>query len=202
MCAARSGAGTSYVVRELALTMAGTGRSVLIADMDISRCDQYARFAADGAALSGPYDASYGTAPFWQVSPAIAGSDGQTTFGALYQCPSLGVSVTSFLWQNLRQGQSVNIARAPDYWSALRGAYNAVIIDVPALDRSDCGNTVFAYADSNVLIAPGSDAPDNHMAFGAITAAGGTCAGVIFNSLPQANAAAPPRPTIRPGDSQ
>ncbi len=177
------------MARELALTMAGAGNATLLVNMDITRCDQYVRFAsAEGqaayGAITGPYDACYGASPFWHVSPVLAGAGAQAGFGALYQCRSRNLSLTTFSWQAVKDGQSVQIARAPDYWQVLRGHYNAVIIDVPASDRSGSGETVFGYADACVLVTSASSAPDNHVALSAIAAAGGTCAGAIINQVP------------------
>ena len=189
VCAARSGAGTSYVARELALAMAAGGASVLIADMDIGKCDQTEAlcFGQSGQAygpVQGPYDATYGVQPFWQVTPTAAGSDTQSRFGALYQLPQRNLTVTGFLWENVRDGQTVQITRAPQYWDALRNRYHAIFIDVPAPDRSDAGATVFGYADSTVLVTPSTQDFDNQTVLGIVASAGGTCAGVIVNTVP------------------
>ncbi len=189
VCGARSGVGTSYVARELALAMAGGGATVLLADMDISKCDQTAALCSVSAqsvygAAQGPYDATYGAAPYWQVTPVATGEGAQSSFGALYQLPQRNISVTGFLWDNVKDGQTVQITRAPDYWTALRRHYHATVIDVPAPDRSDSGATVYGFADSTVLVTASVKDFENQKALGLVAQAGGSCAGVIVNTVP------------------
>jgi len=189
VCAGRSGVGTSYVARELALAMAGKGASVMLADMDIGQCTQTAHlcFGQNKSVygpVQGPYDATYGVQPFWQVTPTAAGSESQSRFGALYQLPQRKLTVTGFLWDAVKDGQTVQITHSAEYWEALRNHYHAIFIDVPAPDRSEAGATVFGYADSTVLVTPSTKDFDNQTALQHILGAGGTCAGVIVNTVP------------------
>lgn len=204
IAASRSGAGTSYVARELALEFAKSGYVTLLVDMDISKQSHYPYFSGPEAsevfgALSGPYDGAYDAEPFWRVTPsqvANADDDGgaQSAHMAVYQCPQSGFAVTNFLWDTLAQGQSVNIAHASEYWNRLRDAYDMIVVDVPALDRSDVGRCVFGDANGVILVTPEVNAFDNQVTISAASEVGGRCIGAIMNTPPvsQLSRTAPP----------
>jgi len=190
VAASRSGVGTSYVARELALEFAKAGHVTLLVDMDISKPSQYPYFSSPEAAeifgaLSGPYDAAYDEHPFWQVTPSLTVGDAAPAHMALYQCVQSGFAVTTFLWNTLSAGQTVQLAAATDYWNRLRDAYDMIVIDVPALDRSEAGRCVFGDANGVILVTEDEKAFDNQVTIAAASEAGGRCIGAIMNTVPQ-----------------
>ena len=81
-----SGCGTSFVTRDLALLAASfygqTGGRVALFDFDINQQTQFAAFDTPRSigmygAAQGPFDATFGEKPFWQVSPDVMSIDGQ-----------------------------------------------------------------------------------------------------------------------------
>ena len=76
-----------------------------------------------------------------------------------------------------------------DYWKAMRRHADLIVVDCPAADRSSAALTVAPFMDVSVLVlaADQGDAAAPAALKHAITAAGGRCAGLMFN-----RAAAPP----------
>ena len=186
-----SGVGTSYVARELTLEIAKTARTVLLVEMDLASNIHHDYFSNPEAqsilgAVTGPYNASYNRAPFWQVSPTLDEDPvaAQAKYMGLYQNMDLGIAFSSFLWGELEEGQGVHIVSAPDYWKAVRGYYDVVILDIPALDRSAVGQTVFAHVDGLILVTPDIKSLDNQLVLNACNESGGRCIGAIINSVP------------------
>lgn len=196
--AAQTGVGTSFTAREMALIAAQdapNGQQVLLIDMDISKNSQSGYFLAQDSqnhfgAPSGPYDACFGTKPFWQVTPSMVGENGEnisdSNFMSLHIIEAISLAFTAFHWENFREGQTVQLQNSRDYWHKIRDHFSAVIIDTPALDRADILSTVVAEADTSILVA--STATSKDAALGAahtrITSLGGRCAGVILNDGP------------------
>lgn len=180
--------GASFVARELALQAKASGHRCALIDMDFSQNSQFSAFyephmqAAYGA-LAGPYDASYGVMPFWQVSPLIVEDpqSAQAAFCGLYTVGDGRLVVTQFLWDHMQTGQQVHLARSREYWNALRDTYAVSFVDVPAIARSGAYNTVAEEVDGTVLIASGQGDSASAGALAHITQMGGRCVGAIFN---------------------
>lgn len=201
MSAAESGVGTSYVARELAMLAAAHYQSyqqrVALIDLDLSGQAQYTYFsdpngyAADPHfALQGPYDATFGCSPFWQVSPddvdAAGNRKSAALYGGMYLAGETELAITKFNWDQIKEGQNVHLSTAPDYWATLRTQFALVIVDTPAFDRSDTALTIIPEADKTVLVTTPHKAADPALGLlsDKIKTHRGTCAGLIINEGP------------------
>ncbi|MEE9272921.1 MAG: hypothetical protein V3U57_06625 [Robiginitomaculum sp.] len=196
LCAPHSHAGTSYVARNMALITAQNlpeSAQVLLVEMDIQNNAQSSFFfASENQAIygvpAGPYDASYGQQPFWRITPSIVNEQGlnltDAHFMSLNILQACKISFTHFHWENLKAGHNVHIQNARNYWHELRKHYAAIIIDTPALDRSDILETISPEADRTILVAHSRDSRSESLAsaYNKIKAMDTDCAGVIFNN--------------------
>jgi Mrp family chromosome partitioning ATPase len=199
MTAADTGAGTSYVARNLALLAAAHylpfGRRAVLIDLDLTHQTQAAYFRSPAALAQyghsqGPYDATFGAEPFWQVSPDGIDAQGRrksaALYGGLHLIGATGLAVTEFRWSEIKTGQSVHCTAAREYWNALRDQFAVVIVDAPAIDRTDIAMTVVAEADRTAVIC--SAARASHAVQAQLSARidmeGGRCAGLIVNAGP------------------
>lgn len=200
----KTGSGTSYIARQMALIAAEeieADQHVLILDMDIQNNAQSGHFFAQETqtyygAPTGPYDATFGTVPFWSVTPSSVNEHGQnitdTHFMSLHIVERAGVSFSHFHWERFKDGQNVHIQNARPYWHALRNHFSAIFVDTPALDRANVLGTVCPEVDTNILVSATTDAQDQSLSdlMKNITEKGGTCAGVILNDgAPEDNSA-------------
>ena len=193
-----SGTGTTYVARNMALIAARqmpAGKQVLIVDMDIQSNEQANWFFSPQTQSQygipeGPYDACFGTIPFWRVTPSMVDDNGQNLtdshFMSLHVVNSANIAFTRFQWEQFRDGQSVHIQNARGYWHKLREYFGAIIVDTPALDRADIITTICPEADNTILVCASKNANEKPIgdAFTRIKAVNGRCAGVILNDLP------------------
>lgn len=194
----KSKIGTSFVTRCMALIAASTlpkDKQVLIVDMDIQANAQASWFFAQQALAQygspeGPYDACFGTSPFWRVTPSMVDDTGQSLtdnhFMSLYMVNAANVAFTCFQWEKLRQGQTAHIQNARDYWHNLRKHFGAIFVDTPALDRSDIISTVCPEADATILVSTAQDVQSKSLGdtHEKIEAMAGHCSGVVLNELP------------------
>lgn len=194
-----SRSGNSYVARSLAELaaeqFAPLGRRALLIDYDINKQTQAAFFehSPEGAVnkkLTGPYDATFGTTPFWQVSPDSVLSDGhrvtESSRCGLYLVGESGLAVTRFDWNSIKAGQTVHVVEARKYWTAAKEQFGVVIVDCPAFDRSDIALNIIPDADKTVIVSLQSQAyaVENASLAQTIVDAGGKCAGMILNQGP------------------
>lgn len=193
-----SGVGTSYVVRNMALIAAAQmpiGKQVLIVDMDIQSSAQAnwffsAQMQTSYGVPDGPYDACFGTVPFWRITPSMVGDQGQNLtdshFMSLHVVNGANLAFTKFHWEQFRQGQTAHIQNARGYWHKLREYFGAIFVDTPALDRADIVSTVCPEADSTILVSATKDSGSKALgdAFTRINDLNGRCAGAILNDLP------------------
>lgn len=182
--------GTSHVARDLAKLAAAhyameNGRVALI-DFDIHAQTQALSFRGPHESLHGPFDATFGETPFWQVSQAdnAALAVRPHPYCELYFVGETGLAVSKFNWDNVKTGQSVTLQAAPDYWAASKSQFSMIIVDCPAFDRSEAGLLMIPDADATVLVSPAHRASEaEHTELSQkINAAGGKCTGMILNS--------------------
>lgn len=189
--AANAGEGASTVAREFARAAAErSARPVWLVDLDLwgaGQAEAIARSASRYGAL-GPETtgAPEGTA-FFEVTPPSRGLDGRPWPAARY-LSAHGVGgrklwVTRFRHDNLRQNQSVEIVRDPAYWTAIRRHADWVVVDAPSADRSEAALVTAPLVDATVLVvaADARDVRGPGVLRDAIVAAGGRCAGLVFN---------------------
>lgn len=191
-----TGSGTSYVARDLALLAAKhyvpQGGRVALMDLDINQQTQCAGFdkpksIGEQGAIQGPFDATFGQVPFWQVSPDMVEDSGQRTHAGnhcgLFFVGETGLAVSAFDWETVKDGQTVHIRRVPDYWHAARSQFSFIIIDCPATDRASIAMDIIPDADASIIITPSfrSTDPEHNALAQKIVSAGGACAGIVQN---------------------
>ncbi len=194
LTASDTGVGTSYVSRMLALLAAehyaGYAQRVALVDLDITKQSQMAYFRGatdDYGEIEGPFDATFGQAPFWQVSPDGVDEQGRRKSAGLYGGLNLigttGLAVTEFRWSEIKPGQTVHVRAARDYWHRLRDHFALIIVDTPAFDRADTALTIITEADKTVLVCAPDTAhlPSQKALSGRIQSAEGRCAGLVIN---------------------
>lgn len=184
-----TGAGTSYVTRQLALRAKDKGLRVLLCDMDFSNNSQYVWFTTQTAqsihgTLSGPYDARFNAAPFWQITPQDMAAIGTGVHCVIYRVGGHVLDVTYFDWSQIIPGQNVLVVPSRAYWKSVRDHYDLILIDTPAIDRSRAGLTAAQEADGCIVIAAtgsenGASTTDIQTE---IRQANGRCVGVILNA--------------------
>ncbi len=189
--ASSSGEGVSSVAREFARICAVRARKpVWLIDADLMSPSQMdavhqdpERFGALGAATASTPDGS----TFFTVAPPLKSREGRAVAPArlMLARPALGrrLWVTRFRVETLKAGQRPVMVASDRYWQALRPHADAVIVDTPALDRSDAGLVLAPYVDATVLVlaAESTDVADAGVLRDEIEAAGGEIAGVVLN---------------------
>lgn len=195
--------GTSHVAKELSLLAAGhyvpRGGRVALIDFDVNQQTQCEGFdrpksIGDHGVIQGPFDATFGQVPFWQVSPDMVAGDGQRTQAALhcglYFVGETGLAVSSFDWKTVKAGQTVHVRRSPEYWQAARSQFSFIFVDCPSVDRSDMAMDMIPDADAAVIVSPELRVSDPaHDALAQkIADVGGICAGKILNTGPAVQA--------------
>lgn len=189
--AARRGEGTSTVARELAYFAARrAGRSVWLVDLDLLASPQHAAISEEAeryGLLGQPAAASPDGSMFFSVQPATQGADGQpwpdSRFLAAHRVGAARWWVTRFRREVLRGRQQVHIRPEGDYWNALRRFADLIIVDCPAVDRSQSAMTVAPFMDQTLMVVA-ADEPDVRapaLARDALTGAGADVVGLFFN---------------------
>lgn len=192
---AHDGAGVSTVARELALTVARRGsQSVWLVDLDVlAEVSQIGSIALDSGRYGdpgAPAAASPDGSSFLTVRPSHQAQDGQSPlrdadYVAAHQIGAYQWWATRFRVELLQPGQSVHILPGAAYWDAVRRHVDLVIVDAPAVDRSQASLTLAPYMDAIVLVV-GADDPDvrgQGVMRDALAAAGGEIAGVFLNRI-------------------
>lgn len=186
--AARSGEGTSSMAASFALIAAEhVTRTAWLVDLDLmgnAAHQAFDRGFLDKLARPGrAYDASLGCPPIYQLDPAGAGGSAKL----LTACPVTGTRllVTRFRTERLAPGQRAHLRPEPGWWKALRRSSDWVIIDSPALDRSDTSLDVAGDVDGVVLVvqAEVTGAEEVAAAQFAIESRGGRVIGVVLNRM-------------------
>jgi len=191
LVAATSGEGTSTVARELARFAAGRARKpVWLIDLDLMNSPQYGAIAADPArygVIGRPTAASPDGSAFFTIQPPACGPDGRPWRDSRYLVahPVGGPNfwVTRLRREALIGEQTAHVMPTGDYWNALRQYAELVVIDAPSADRSRVAMTIAPFVDFTVLVvaADEADATGPVALRDAIHAAGGQCAGIVFN---------------------
>ncbi len=187
--------GVSTVAREFARFVAPhVQKGVWLVELDVLRGEQYDVISADPerfGPLGAPTRASPNESCFFSVDPKIQGVDGRPWPDSRYlDAYPVGTArwwVTRFRREALKPGQSVNILNAPGYWNTLRAHADFVVIDAPALQRSQVAPAIAPLVDANVLVvsADRTDMEAPRALKAALTATGGRCAGMVFNRAPK-----------------
>ena len=189
--AARTGEGTSTLAREFAnFASRRLQKGVWLVDLDLLNAPQHKAIAEEAGrygVMGRQSAASPDGSAFFTVQPPTRGPDGRPWPDARYLVAhAVGGShlwVTRFRREILQPEQRVRVLPTGDYWRALRRHAELVVIDAPAADRSGAALAVAAFVDFTVLVvaADEGDAAGPAGLRDAILAAGGRCAGIVFN---------------------
>jgi Mrp family chromosome partitioning ATPase len=130
-------------------------RPVWLLDLDLFAPGQFEALGASRGGWSGPFDMTFGQAPFWRASPRSP--DGRQGEGVVvsYRAPDGLLFVSKGRREALLPGQSLQVAPAPNYWRAVRQAVEMTIVDAPPLERSRAGLAIAADMDGVVLVVDG-----------------------------------------------
>jgi hypothetical protein len=165
-------------------------KAVWLVDLDLLSAPQHKAISEDVGrygVMGRQSAASPDGSAFFTVQPPTRGPDGRSWPDARYLVAhAVGGShlwVTRFRREILQPDQRVSVLPTGDYWRALRRHAELVVIDAPPVERSGAAIAVAPFADSTVLVVA-ADQGDTAAPAGlrdAIAAAGGHCAGLVFN---------------------
>jgi len=155
-----SGEGVSTVAREYARCEAAFAkRPVWLVDGDLHAQGQMKAMALDAARFGPPGKlamASPDGSVFFRTVPQGRDAEGHPIGDDQYLVarPFLDrrLWVTQLRGNRLAAGQRVKVADRPDYWQALRGHAQTVVVDVPALDRATAALQLAPYMDGVILV--------------------------------------------------
>ena len=186
--AARSGEGTSSMAASFALIAAEhAARTAWLVDLDLGVNEAFRGFDtgfAGGVARPGrAYDAALGCEPVYELVPAPLG--GGSKMLTVHPVEGTRLLVTRFRTERLAAGQSVHLRAQPDWWQALRRSTDWIIMDAPALERSDVALDVAAEADGVVLVVQAETTSAEEVARlqAGIENEGGRVIGVVLNRM-------------------
>ena len=183
--ASRQGEGASTVARGLALLAAETAaRGVWLVDLDLWANAQFEAFStAPSVQAFGPpgpsRDANVNAPPFWR---AVGVTDARHLV-TLHRIGNTRLFVSRCRVESVHPGDRLQIAPAPEYWSAARRAADLIVIDTPPAERSKVGLATAALADGVILVvdAENADVADSIALRDEIVAEGGRILGVFVN---------------------
>lgn len=188
---AEAGEGVSTIAREFAAFAAErVRRNVWLVELGVPACTQV-RALVEERTRYGPLGREAAASPdgsaFFAVRPVMHGPDGRPwpdgRYLAAHRVADRRLWVTRFRRELMRPGQTVQVVASDAYWSALRRHADLVVIDAPAALRSRSALIVAPFVDLTVLVVA-TDKGNMERAAAlkdSITAAGGYCAGVVFN---------------------
>jgi Mrp family chromosome partitioning ATPase len=187
--AQRSGDGVSSFARAFALAVARTSaRGVWLVELDPTSQHQINTFAADPdlyGALGAGVRASPDGSVFFRLSPTGRRSPEQFLIGHAVGARKLWA--TRFRSELLEAGQRVMIDERDLYWRAMRRHCDVVVVDAPALERSDDALKAARFMDMNIAVLDASraDMASDKALVDALRRAGGNVAGVVLNRAPK-----------------
>jgi hypothetical protein len=180
--AARRDDGVSEIARAFAeLAAARAARSAWLLDLNFFTGGQFEAMGGEASGLQGPFDMTFGRAPFWRAVPrAPDGSQGE---GALvsYRTSDPKLFVSRFRREALSPGQKLQVAPAPEYWRALRNSVDMTIVEAPPLESSRAGLAIAPDMDGIILVidVEKGDARDAIEMRDEILSRGGRCLGIV-----------------------
>jgi Mrp family chromosome partitioning ATPase len=178
--AARRGEGVTTVARAVAET-AGPGL-VYAVDLDLKR-NGLAKALCETSPLGSRIDGRFGGVSFYSVRGAgnIALREVTPAF-SFHRVGQTRIQAGVFDARLLPQMARVAVSGRPDYWNAARASGGAVVIDAPALERSQVALRVAPHMDGVVLIvgADAGAAPAAIAAKAALVNAGANVMGLVY----------------------
>ena len=189
--ALRSGDGVSTLARAFAQAVSGAAqKGVWLVELDVL-ADAQARAIAEQPDVFGPLGPAVRASPdgssFFKVTGAVGGA--RTAAGGYLMAHAVGprrLWVTRFRPGALQPGQSIEMQDTDDYWRALREHADWIVVDAPALDRSEAGLVTARRMDANILVLNAAKAdPQADLALrDAVRRSGGAIAGAYLTHAP------------------
>jgi Mrp family chromosome partitioning ATPase len=186
--AARTGEGTSSMAASFALMAAEHAkRTAWLIDIDLMNNAAYQAFdtgfVGTVARPGRAYDASLGCAPIYELQPVSSG--GNAKLMTAYPVTGTRLLVTRFRAERLAAGQRAYLRSEPGWWQALRRSTDWIVVDSPALDRSDEALSVASEVDGVVLVVQAETTSSEEVAEAqfAIESRGGRVIGVVLNRM-------------------
>jgi Mrp family chromosome partitioning ATPase len=181
---ARGGEGVSTVAR--AVAEAAGPSAVYAIDLDLKR-NGLAKALSQSAPLGPKIDGRLGGVSFYTVRGAGNAPLREMTPAFSYHRVGRSLIFAGvFNARVLPRNARVAVSARPDYWNAARAGGATVVIDAPALDRSQVALRVAAHMDGVVLVV-GADAGSAPAAIAAKTAlvnAGANLIGLVYAGAP------------------
>lgn len=186
--AACTGEGTSSMAASFALMAAEHApRTAWLVDLDLMNNAAHHAFdkgfVGKVARPGRAYDASLGCAPIYELRPAGAVPNAKL----LTAHPATGTRllVTRFRTERLAAGQRAYLRSHPNWWQALRRSTDWIVVDSPALGRSDVALEVAREVDGVVLVVQAETTSSEEVAEAqfAIESRGGRVIGVVLNRM-------------------
>lgn len=187
--AQRSGDGVSSLARAFALAASRrTAKGVWLVELDPLVQHQIEVFSGDAdtyGALGAGVRASPDGSAYYRITPSGARFEDAFLIGHAVGARKLWV--TRFRSELLAHGQSVQIDGRDLYWRAMRRHADWVVVDAPALERSDSALKVARQMDLNIAVLNGerADLDADKALVDALRRVGGTVAGAVMNRAPK-----------------
>ncbi len=188
---ATPGEGVSTIAREFASFAAErVKRNVWLVELGVPNSTQMRAFVEERGrfgALGREAGASPDGSAFFAVRPPMRGADGKPWPDGRYltghQVAKRRLWITRFRRELLRPGQAVHVIPTADYWTAMRKHADLVVVDAPAAMGSQAATIIAPFVDATVLVVAEdmSDVQRTGHLRDSIVAAGGRCAGIVFN---------------------
>lgn len=177
LASARRGEGVSTVARDAAVE---ADAPVLLIDLDLKQSPQAAYYAREKG-LGPARDGRINGASFVRLLDA-QGARVESYALTLHRVSSTQIHVSRFDVGAIPHGARMQISGDAAYWQALRGSGALVIVDAPALERSDLALRLAPHMDAVVLVvaADAGAAPPAMAARLKFAAAGANVVGLVF----------------------
>lgn len=163
-------------------------KAAWLVDLDLRRNSAFKAFEAGFANKVGSperaFDASLRQEQIYSIVPRVATGADEKLLTA-HEIKGSRLLVTRFRNERLRQGQRVQVRTAPNWWRALRGVADWIIVDAPSLERSPAGLAMASQMDGVILVveADKTTAEDVVAARREIEAHGGEIIGITMNGV-------------------
>ncbi len=191
-----SGEGTSTVAREYARCEAAFAKKpVWLIDADLGNQTQMQALIEDGARFGPPgklSQASPDGSTFFRMVPPGRDAEGKPISDDRYLSarPFLDrrLWVTRLRENHFSAGQKAKILARSDYWQALRGHAQTLIVDAPAFDRATTALQLAPFMDGVIMVVSEDqgDVQGGVTLKAEIEAAGGRVIGMVYNRARQA----------------
>jgi hypothetical protein len=184
LVSARRSEGVTIVARAVA-EAAGPG-AVYAIDLDLKR-NGLAKAFSENAGLGPKVDGRLGGLSFYAVRGAGGAPVREAAPAFTYhRVGRSNLFAGVFDARQLPQGARVAVSGRPDYWNAARAGGATVVIDAPALERSDVALRVAPHMDGVALVvgADAGAAPAAVAAKAALVKAGANLLGLVYAGAP------------------